>query len=169
MRSLISWWKRNDSEQTLLDTLHENYSLRHKLSSFHSQCAAVTNARSRLQHFVVSFGTYRDTYRNEYKQALKRIRVIECQLYEAHSTITLFEDFKGRIVAASNQSLYEELVAPNSSLVVNKPDFAMILDLTNGDDSRFNKPQKVIKFSKNKLKSKFVLKRLLHKKALLKK
>lgn len=48
---------RNDSEQTLLDTLQENDSLRLKLASLHSQCVEVTNARDRLhlQHLVDSF------------------------------------------------------------------------------------------------------------------
>lgn len=46
--------ERNDSEQTLLDTLKDNDNLRFKLSSLHSQYVEATNTRDRLQLFVDS-------------------------------------------------------------------------------------------------------------------
>lgn len=159
--------ERNDNEQTLMDTLGENDTLRSKLSVLHSEHSEAIRARDRLQLLVDSF----DTCRDEYEQTLSRVGTLERQLQDAHRTIASFEDLHDNILAASNQSLYEELVAHNRTMVNNSRDSSTVIDLTCDNNSfRVNKSQSVIRCSKNKLKNyirvkKFITKtkKLIHK------
>ncbi|XP_075975048.1 uncharacterized protein LOC142975843 [Anticarsia gemmatalis] len=153
--------ERDDNERELLEVLSKNDKMKKEMSKLHSQYNHAIDDRDRLQLVVDSF----DECRNEYICALNRITSLEQQLHRANNKISDLEELNTTVIASTNQSLFDELVAPGlDSASVNNLHPSVIIDLTRDDEPiKHPKSVRVIRCSNKKFKKYIKVKRYITK------
>lgn len=150
--------ERDENEKTILETLENNQKLKRELSALHSINISITEERDRLQLIIDGFDEHCGT---EFESVLHRTSILEKELCDAHQHITQLEEAAITSATVTTQSLFDELVAVNTSLghvsVAGCSLPTMTIDLTKDDSvcnvaasSRDSKHK--LKLSKNKLR-----------------